>query len=184
STINGSITDSPTDEESPYSSHLTSPATPASFYSVIPVSSSLSNLLERPRMINVIPEGAVDPNNLVSATTLNDFDNSQSPSSPSSSQYVDHVPDIPASPLLNQHAQLEQKIQTLELKLVEYRSITKTREEGYTDNDGDERPGSELSNDEIKEAIGKYSSTVASLKQSITRFRKLVFKAASDPIIL
>ncbi|CAG8616173.1 13158_t:CDS:2 [Gigaspora margarita] len=179
STINGSITDSPTDEDSPYSSHLTSPATPASFYGSLSVPSSLPNLFERPKMINVIPEGAIDPNNLVSATTLSD-DNS--PSSPSSSQYVDHVPDIPSSPLLAQNTQLEQKIQTLEAKLAEYRAITKRREEGHTDDN--DRPGSELSDEEIKEAIGKYSSTVASFKQSITRSRKLVFKASSDPDIL
>ncbi|CAG8498026.1 15509_t:CDS:2, partial [Dentiscutata heterogama] len=179
STINGSITDSPTDEESPYSSHLTSPATPASFYGSLSVPSTLPNLFERPKMINVIPEGAVDPNNLVPATTLIE-DNT--PSSPSSSQYVDHVPDIPSSPLLTQHAQLEQKIQTLESKLAEYRAITKMREEGHTDDK--DRQGSELSDEEIKEAIGKYSSTVASFKQSITRSRKLVYKAASDPDIL
>ncbi|CAG8724497.1 5984_t:CDS:2, partial [Racocetra fulgida] len=182
STINGSITDSPTDEESPYSSHLTSPATPASFYGALSVP-SLPNLFERQKMINVIPEGAVDPNNLVPATTLND-DNYQSPSSPSSSQYVDHVPDIPSSPLLTQHAQMEQKIQTLESKLAEYRAITKMREEGNTENNNGEQPWSELSNEEIKEAIAKYSSTVAGLKQSITRSRKLVYKAASDPDIL
>ncbi|CAG8510906.1 14091_t:CDS:2, partial [Racocetra persica] len=182
STINGSITDSPTDEESPYSSHLTSPATPASFYGALSVP-SLPNLFERQKMINVIPEGAVDPNNLVPATILND-DNYQSPNSPSSSQYVDHVPDIPSSPLLTQHAQMEQKIQTLESKLAEYRAVTKMREEGNTENNNGEQPWSELSNEEIKEAIAKYSSTVAGLKQSITRSRKLVYKAASDPDIL
>src|ERR1700722_15937473 len=109
--ITGSITDSPTDEESPYSSHLASPTTPASFYGAIAVPLSSTNLFEqRPKMISVIPEGAVDPNNLVPANTSTENENAQSPSSPSLSQYSDHVPEIPASPLLTQHTQLEQKI--------------------------------------------------------------------------
>ncbi|RIA82652.1 hypothetical protein C1645_787919 [Glomus cerebriforme] len=178
----GSITDSPTDEESPYSSHLASPTTPASFYGAI---AAIPNLFERPpKMISVIPEGAVDPNNLVSATTSTENENAQSPSSPSLSQYSDHVPEIPASPLLTQHTQLEQKIRTLEDKLSEYRNISKMREAGHSESESDGSSWSELSDEEIKEAIEKHGTTVAGLKQTITRSRKLVFKAAADPDIL
>ncbi|CAG8760601.1 1317_t:CDS:2, partial [Acaulospora morrowiae] len=128
-----SYTDSPTDEESPYSSYLTSPTTPASFYSAIAVPLSMPNLLEqRPKMISVVPEGAVNPNNLVPATTINEAENVQSPGSTSSSQHTDHVPEIPASPLLIQHAQMGQKIVTLEAKLTEYRKIAKMRETGHS----------------------------------------------------
>jgi hypothetical protein len=179
------MTDSPTDEESPYSSHLTSPTTPASFYGAIAVPLSMPNLFEqRPKMISVIPEGAVDPNNLVPATTSTENENAQSPSSPSLSQYSDHVPEIPASPLLTQHNQLEQKIRTLEDKLTEYRVMSKMREAGYSESESDGLQLPELSDEEIKEAIEKYGTTVAGLKQTITRSRKLVYKAAADPDIL
>ncbi|CAB4377201.1 unnamed protein product [Rhizophagus irregularis] len=180
--ITGSITDSPTDEESPYSSYLASPTTPASFYGAIAVPSSIPNLFEqRPKMISVIPEGAVNPNNLVPATTLTENENAQSPSSP---QYSDHVPEIPESPLLTQHEQLKQKIQILENKLSEYRIISKMREAGYPQSESDGLTWSELSDEEIKETIEKHGTTVAGLKQSITRSRKLVYKAAEDPDIL
>ncbi|CAI2167444.1 17557_t:CDS:2 [Funneliformis geosporum] len=183
--ITSSITDSPTDEESPYSSHLTSPTTPASFYGAIAVPVSMPNLFEqRPKMISVIPEGAVDPNNLVPAIALTESENAQSPSSPSSSQYSYHVPEIPASPLLTQHTQLEQKILTLEKKLSEYRDISKKREDGKSESDSDELSRTELPDEEIKEAIEKYGATVAGLKHTITKSRKLVYKAAADPDIL
>ncbi|CAG8605125.1 2843_t:CDS:2, partial [Acaulospora colombiana] len=183
--ITESLTDSPTDEESPYSSHLTSPTTPASFYSAIAVPLSMPNLLDqRPKMISVVPEGAVNPNYLVPATTMSESDNTQSPSSTSSSQYTDHVPEIPASPLLIHHAQIEQKILTLEAKLVEYRKISKMRDANHSDKGEDGQAWSELSTDEINDAIVKYGNTVAGLKKTITRSRKLVFKAANDPNIL
>ncbi|CAG8542696.1 3535_t:CDS:10 [Diversispora eburnea] len=147
----GSVTDSPTDEESPCSSHITSPTTPASFYGAIAVPLSMPNLFDqqRPKMINVIPE------------------------------------EIPASPLLTKHSQLDQKIQTLESKLEEYRIITKRRKEtGYLDVKNSDHPCSELSDEEIKDSIVKYGNTLLDLKRSITRSRKLVYKAASDPEIL
>ncbi|CAG8498511.1 10296_t:CDS:2 [Ambispora gerdemannii] len=188
STLAGSLTDSPTDEESSYSSHILSPSSRFQLFPQFKMSlhESIANLLpfeRRHDIINVVPEGAVDPNNLIAANVLNESENSQSPSSPSHS-YSDHIPQIPASPLLIQHSQLEQKIQSLEVKLIEYRTILKTRRAGETDNIDLKQSPCELSDDEINEALLEYGANLASYKEAITRNRNLYFKAAADPSIL
>ncbi|CAG8446250.1 1761_t:CDS:2 [Ambispora leptoticha] len=180
STLPGSLTDSPTDEEN-YSSHIISPSSRFHLFAPFRMTlhDSITNLLpfeRRHDIISVVPEGAVDPNNLVEANVLNETENSHSPNSPSHS-YSDHIPQIPVSPLLTQHSQLEQKIQSLEVKLTEYRNILKARRAGETDH-------SELSDDEINDALLKYGASLASSKEAITRNRKLYFKAAADPNIL
>ncbi|CAJ0852537.1 21900_t:CDS:2 [Entrophospora sp. SA101] len=55
------------------------------------------------------------------------------------------------------------------------------------DNGGDqeiEDPLSEFTTEEIKETIDKYVTTVAGLKRSITLYREIIYKVASDPDIL
>ncbi|CAG8600826.1 4641_t:CDS:2, partial [Acaulospora morrowiae] len=57
-------------------------------------------------------------------------------------------------------------------------------ETGHSNVEVEDQALSELSTEEIKDSIIKYGKTVAGLKQSITRSRKLVYKAANDPNIL
>ncbi|CAJ0922278.1 6391_t:CDS:2 [Entrophospora sp. SA101] len=167
-------TDSHTDEDSSYSSRTISPLTSAtSFFNTISSPLSMPTLFYRKtKMISLVPEGAVDPNNLVPAAAMMDLDNSnQAPISPTT-QLNDHIPEIPAPPLITQHTRLKQKIKTLETKISEYRDQEI------------EDPLSEFTTEEIKETIDKYVTTVAGLKRSITLYREIIYKVASDPDIL
>ncbi|KAG9297726.1 hypothetical protein G9A89_011241 [Geosiphon pyriformis] len=180
-TLPGFLTDSPTDEEGPYPSHNKTASLGAPFFGTISSFFERRSSSNRPNMIHVVPEGAVDPNNVVAANIFKEMDNS--PNSPFLTSYSDHVPEIPVSPLLTQHSQLEQKIRSLEAKLQEYRTLLRVKLNPASDSGNMKTPYLDLSEEQIKEAIKEYGNLLATSKEAITRNRNLVFKA-TDPEIL
>lgn len=130
--------------------------------------------------INVIPEGSIDPTNLVPAQTSTG-DSLAPPSSPSATN--DHVPHIPVPPLLTTHRSLQTRLDAVEAKLAEYRGMKRARE---LPSDSNDRPASSASITEetIDEAIFKYTVTVAETKATLNRVRTLYMSAATVPTIL
>ncbi|CAG8462081.1 2198_t:CDS:2 [Paraglomus occultum] len=178
-----SVTDSQTDEESPSSAHAASSPPTLSYYASMDQNSHpLSFLYEKSNVAckAVYPEGAVDPTNIVEATVITDIHNMQNPSSPTSISFTDHVPKIPASPLLTSHSRLEQKIRVLETKIAEYRAVSKDRESGVGIKDDKGQLLSDLTDEEISDAIREFNATLAASRRAITKTLKLVQKAAIE----
>ncbi|RUS19616.1 hypothetical protein BC937DRAFT_87193 [Endogone sp. FLAS-F59071] len=137
--------------------------------------------LSQKSFINVIPEGSIDPTNLVPAQTSTG-DSLAPPSSPSA-MMNDHVPLIPVPPLLTTHRSLQTKLDAVETKLAEYRGMKRARE---LPSDSNDRPASSASITEetIDEGIFKYTVTVADTKSTLNRVRTLYMSAATVPTIL
>ena len=120
-----------------------------------------------------VPDGEIDPTHLVPAQTSNN--DSLTPSA-NNGMKTDHIPHIPIPPLLTTHRVLQLKLTELESSVKEYR----TRKQQLHHHD----EGDSITENELDEAIVKYSPFIAEAKQTLNRVRTLYMCAATVPGIL
>ncbi|KAI8393768.1 ras guanine nucleotide exchange factor domain-containing protein [Radiomyces spectabilis] len=113
-------------------------------------------------------DGQVDPTHLVPAQTHH----GDTLIPLSSSPQHDHVPLIPIPPLLTTHRILQSKLDELELALKDYRE---RKQQAQND---------PLTEDELNQAILRYTPYIAEAKHTLNRVRTLYMSAATIPTIL
>ncbi|KAF9928338.1 RasGEF [Modicella reniformis] len=159
-------------------------------YTLPPQYTSLSQSVA---LITVIPEGCVDPTNLVEAERIsgdNDVQSEQKTYGPS-----DHIPLIPVPPLKTMHSTLCEKEDTCSAKLtvakerlqkkiaqlqsgeVKPKSNQDERNNGYDDDD-------DVDVSTLQENVSNYTSMISTVKATITKVRELIFRSASVISIL
>lgn len=121
----------------------------------------------------IVSEGEVDPTHLVPAQTIVDELNSSISGQTSS----DHIPLIPAPPLLTTHRTLQVKLDGLEMTL----KATKARKQQLL---GDHNALDPMTEDDINHRILQYSRQVADTKQVLNRVRTIYMSAATIPTIM
>ncbi|KAL1925037.1 uncharacterized protein VTP21DRAFT_4691 [Calcarisporiella thermophila] len=131
------------------------------------------SFLSQQTLVNIIPEGSIDPTDLVPAQTSTG-DTLAPPSSPH--DRTDHVPLIPISPLLIMHRSLQTKLEMIEAKLTEYRNLKRQRS----------LPGgaTEKADEDLDDAIAKHTILVANTKQTLTKLRSIHMTASTVPSII
>ncbi|KAI8342090.1 ras guanine nucleotide exchange factor domain-containing protein [Chlamydoabsidia padenii] len=122
---------------------------------------------------SIVSEGEVDPTHLVPAQTIVDGLNSSISGQTSS----DHVPLIPAPPLLTTHRILQAKLDDLEITL----KTTKARKQQLL---GDHNVLDPMTEDDINHRILQYSRQVADTKQVLNRVRTIYMNASTIPTIM
>ncbi|KAI8365835.1 ras guanine nucleotide exchange factor domain-containing protein [Choanephora cucurbitarum] len=125
--------------------------------------------------IRIVAEGEIDPNYLVPAQT--NAGDSLAPSY-SSSMNTDHVPLIPAPPLLTTHRNLQAKVNDLEEKIRHYRM----RKQAMLN--GQPLPNETMTEDDIDQTIAQYLRVLAELKVTLNGVRTIYMSAATIPSIL
>ncbi|KAF9355634.1 hypothetical protein BGX26_006293 [Mortierella sp. AD094] len=136
-------------------------------------------------LITVIPDGSVDPSNLVEAERIsgdNEDQLDQKTYGPS-----DHIPLIPVTPLRTTHRTLVEKEKTLSTKLAEakHRLQDKTAQL----NGGDSKSKYEHQEEDVdiqtlQENLTKYTSMISNVMATITKVRELLYRSASVTSIL
>ncbi|KAG1343226.1 hypothetical protein G6F62_004855 [Rhizopus arrhizus] len=134
----------------------------------LPIALSLTHDSEETALAHV-PNGEIDPHNLVLAQTNNN--DSLIPST-----NVSNTPYIPVPPLITTHKVLQAKLDELELSLNEYRAQKRSIQQGIEN--------SHMTKSEIDDAISKYTPYVAEAKQTLNRIRTVHMTAATIPSIL
>ncbi|KAI7869201.1 ras guanine nucleotide exchange factor domain-containing protein, partial [Spinellus fusiger] len=125
-----------------------------------------------PVAIHIVAEGEVDPTYLVPAQT-----NAGDSLTPSHLAASDHVPLIPAPPLLTTHRNLQGQLDTLEQTLREY----KARKQQHST----QRMSLEtMTEDDLNQLILQCSRRVADIKQTLNRVRTLYMSAATIPTVM
>ncbi|KAF9283589.1 DELLA protein rgl2 [Mortierella antarctica] len=130
--------------------------------------------------ISVIPDGSVDPTNLVEAERIsgdNEDQLDQKTYGPS-----DHIPMIPVTPLRTTHRTLVEKEKTCSSKLAETKQKlqevnTKSGERTKTQDD-------EVDIQMLQENLNKYTSMISNVMATITKVRELLYRSASITSIL
>ncbi|ORZ19841.1 ras guanine nucleotide exchange factor domain-containing protein [Absidia repens] len=117
----------------------------------------------------IVSDGEVDPTHLVPAQTNVDSLNSSISS--------DHIPLIPAPPLLTTHRILQTKLDDLEMSLKE----TKSRKQQLL---SDHQVLDPMTEDDINHHILQYSRQVADTKLILNRVRTIYMSAATIPTIM
>lgn len=123
-----------------------------------------------------VPDGEIDPTHLVPAQTSNN--DSLTPTTVSGVK-TDHIPHIPVPPLLTTHRILQAKLLELESSLKEYRARKQQLSCGE-----ELASNHQMTENEINEAISKYTPFVAEAKHTLNRVRTLYMCAATVPSIL
>ncbi|KAF9432451.1 hypothetical protein BGZ76_010789 [Entomortierella beljakovae] len=137
----------------------------------------------------IIPEGCVDPLNLVEAERINGDDQSeldQKTYGPS-----DHLPMIPVSPLRTTHRSLVEKEKSWSNMLAETRQkiqeIYVQKQQKEDSNDPTERRKSSEDDAEfqlLQEDACKYTSQVGNIMATMTKVRELLYRSAGTTSIL
>ncbi|KAF9430084.1 hypothetical protein BGZ94_008374 [Podila epigama] len=141
--------------------------------------------------ISVIPDGSVDPTNLVEAERIsgdNEDQLDQKLYGPS-----DHIPMIPVTPLRTTHRTLVEKEKTCSSKLAETKqklqeltqrpsnsSVTVSSPTSKSDQDKDEETEIVI----LQENLNKYTSMISNVMATITKVRELLYRSASITSIL
>lgn len=121
--------------------------------------------------ISIVAEGEIDPNYLVPAQT--NAGDSLAPSS--STMNNDHVPLIPAPPLLTTHRILQQKVNELEEKIKSCKSRKQAIIQGHLDT---------VTEDSLDQMIAQYLQVLSELKLTLNGVRTIYMSAATIPSIL
>ncbi|KAK3822054.1 MAG: ras guanine nucleotide exchange factor domain-containing protein [Linnemannia elongata] len=137
--------------------------------------------------ITVIPDGSVDPTNLVEAERINGDNEdqlAQKTYGPS-----DHIPLIPVTPLRTTHRTLVEKEKTCSTKLAETRQKLQERSLQIQGSDNGTKSKRDSSEDEVdlqtlQENLNKYTSMIANVMATITKVRELLYRSASITSIL
>ncbi|KAF9200701.1 DELLA protein rgl2 [Haplosporangium sp. Z 27] len=139
-------------------------------------------------LITVIPDGSVDPSNLVEAERIsgdNDDQLDQKTYGPS-----DHIPLIPVTPLRTTHRTLVEKEKTLSTKLAEVKSRLQDKTNQL--NGGEPKPKHDPQDSQeedvdvqtLQENLTKYTSMISNVMATITKVRELLYRSASVTSIL
>ncbi|KAF9099124.1 DELLA protein rgl2 [Mortierella sp. AD031] len=137
--------------------------------------------------ITVIPDGSVDPTNLVEAERIsgdNEDQLAQKTYGPS-----DHIPLIPVTPLRTTHRTLVEKEKNCSAKLSETRQKLQEKTLQAQDNDSGNKTKRDSSEDDVdiqtlQENLNKYTSMIANVMATITKVRELLYRSASITSIL
>ncbi|KAG0381222.1 DELLA protein rgl2 [Mortierella sp. AD032] len=137
--------------------------------------------------ITVIPDGSVDPTNLVEAERINGDNEdqlAQKTYGPS-----DHIPLIPVTPLRTTHRTLVEKEKNCSVKLSETRQKLQEKSLQAQGNDTGNKTKRDSSEDEVdlqtlQENLNKYTSMIANVMATITKVRELLYRSASITSIL
>lgn len=122
----------------------------------------------------IVSDGEVDPTYLVPAqTNVDSLNSSISGQSPS-----DHVPLIPAPPLLTTHRILQTRLDDLEIAIKEMK-YRKQQLQGK-----DHQALDPMAEDDINHRILQYSRQMADTKQILNRVRTIYMSAATIPTIM
>ncbi|RCH84532.1 hypothetical protein CU097_004024 [Rhizopus azygosporus] len=125
-----------------------------------------------------VPDGEIDPNHLVPAQT----NNNDSLTPPGNSN---HIPKIPVPPLLTTHRVLQAKLDELESSLNEYRTRKRQLSLHHDNNNSNSNnSNNHMTENELDDAISKYTPYVAEAKQTLNRVRTIYMSAATIPSIL
>ncbi|KAF9347471.1 hypothetical protein BGX34_003124 [Mortierella sp. NVP85] len=182
---------------------LSQPTSPTITPSII--SSSISSVDHRARsntlphysslnqsaLITVIPEGCVDPTNLVEAERISSDNADQADQKDQKDQKMygpsDHIPLIPVTPLRTTHRSLVEKEKTCTDKIAETRQRLQekasppqsgeTNMERNQDDDG-------VDIQTLRENLDSYTAMSAGVKATITKVRELLYRAASVTSVL
>ncbi|KAF9182696.1 RasGEF [Haplosporangium sp. Z 11] len=135
--------------------------------------------------ITVIPDGSIDPTNLVEAERIsgdNEDQLDQKTYGPS-----DHIPLIPVTPLRTTLRALAEKEKTCSAILAETKQ--KLQEKSSQQQSGDSTSGREPQNDDdevqvLRENLTKYTSLIAGAMATITKVRELLYRSVSVTSIL
>ncbi|KAI8083561.1 ras guanine nucleotide exchange factor domain-containing protein [Thamnidium elegans] len=121
-----------------------------------------------------IADGEIDPTHLVPAQTSN-----SDSLTPTENIKTNHIPLIPVPPLLTTHRVLQAKLDELESSLKDYRTRKQQLSRGEQ-----QQFNYQMTENEINEAISKYTPFVAEAKHTLNRVRTLYMSAATIPSIL
>ncbi|KAI9359426.1 ras guanine nucleotide exchange factor domain-containing protein [Pilaira anomala] len=123
----------------------------------------------------MIADGEIDPTHLVPAQTSNNSDSL----TPTENIKTNHIPLIPVPPLLTTHRVLQAKLDELESSLKDYRVRKQQLSRGEQ-----QQFNHQMTENEINDAISKYTPFVAEAKHTLNRVRTLYMSAATIPSIL
>ncbi|KAG0318397.1 DELLA protein rgl2 [Dissophora globulifera] len=146
-----------------------------------------SSLSQSHTLITVIPDGSVDPTNLVEAERIggdNDDQLDQKTYGPS-----DHIPLIPFTPLRTTHRTLVEKEKTYSTKLAETKLQLQEKTQQLHSGDTNSKHGHQQQDDDVdaqtlQENLTKYTSMIANVMATITKVRELLYRSASVTSIL
>ncbi|KAI9254712.1 ras guanine nucleotide exchange factor domain-containing protein, partial [Helicostylum pulchrum] len=145
------------------------PPKPTSKLPPIPTASVTTPLLKRS-----VSNKEIDPTHLVPAQTSN-----SDSLTPTENIKTNHIPLIPVPPLLTTHRVLQAKLDELESSLKDYRARKQQLSRGEQ-----QQFNYQMTENEINEAISKYTPFVAEAKHTLNRVRTLYMSAATIPSIL
>ncbi|KAF8977969.1 hypothetical protein BGZ46_006980, partial [Entomortierella lignicola] len=138
-------------------------------------------------LVAIIPEGCVDPSNLVEAERINGDDEGeldQKTYGPS-----DHLPMIPVSPLRTTHRSLVEKEKSWSSMLAETRQRIQDMFAQLQKEDSNEFTERRMSEDEgdiqsLQEDACKYTSQIGNIMATMTKVRELLYRSAGITSIL
>ncbi|KAF8928102.1 DELLA protein rgl2 [Dissophora ornata] len=135
--------------------------------------------------ITVIPDGSVDPANLVEAERIsgdNDDQLDQKTYGPS-----DHIPLIPVTPLRTTHRTLVDKEKSCSTKLAETKHKLlegATKVQGSDSKSKQDQQDGDVDIQTLQENLTKYTSMISNVMATITKVRELLYRSASVTSIL
>lgn len=137
-----------------------------------PFTEYVSNNTKHVANVRIVAEGEIDPDYLVPAQT--NAGDSLAPSL--STMNTDHVPLIPAPPLLTTHRVLQQKVDELEEKIRNCRARKQAIAQGQALD--------AVTEDSLDQMIAQYLRVLAELKVTLNGVRTIYMSAATIPSIL
>ncbi|KAF9562314.1 DELLA protein rgl2 [Mortierella alpina] len=138
--------------------------------------------LEGNAFITVIPDGSVDPTNLVEAERIsgdNEDQLDQKTYGPS-----DHIPLIPVTPLRTTHRTLVEKEKTCSAKLAETKQRLQERTVLSSSKSNRDQVDDEDDIQTVQDNVNKYTSMISNTMATITKVRELLYRSASITSIL
>lgn len=143
-------------------------------------------------LMTVIPEGCVDPTNLVEAERINKEDEDQlgqKTYGPS-----DHIPMIPLSPLRTTHRSLVEKEKSWSAMLAETKHKLQTLTAHLRDDSQDStlteeqlmlrQEDDEMTHEILQEDLNKCNLQISNVMSTVTKVRELLYRSASTASIL
>ncbi|CAO3697064.1 unnamed protein product [Rhizopus stolonifer] len=157
----------------PISLPISHPQTQSNLYPVRPQTEYIQDLYAPTRTLPIVAEGEVDPDYLVPAQT--NAGDSLTPAHVSSMN-TDHIPLIPAPPLLTTHRELQVKLDGLEEKVKKCRMQRQSILEGaHLEN---------ISLETLDQMIAQYLGLMADIKVTLNGVRATYISAATIPSVL
>lgn len=172
-----SVPTSPTLSPSSISSGISSVERPRSY--TLPQYSSLS---QGAALITVIPEGCVDPTNLVEAERISGDHEDQLDQRTYGP--CDHIPLIPVTPLKTTHRTLVEKEKTCSAKLQETKQKLQEKKSGEAKPEQKQGEDDEVDIQTLQENLNNYTTMMSTVMVTITKVRELIYRSANVTTIL